>query len=621
MCGIIGYIGSKEVTPILMNGLRRLEYRGYDSAGICVVNGSRDLKIVRAVGKIDRLAQRLKGREPKGTAGLGHSRWATHGAPSVENAHPHTDCTGSLVVIHNGIIENYRELKEKLARRGHRYASETDTEILAHLVEEKLKRFSKGVRDKEKALLCAVRSALREVRGAYAISVIWSELPEALIAAKTSSPLVIGYGKNEMFLASDVPAFMDHTREVAYLNDGEMAVLRRDRVRYFDKETGATIRKKSQTIRWNRGQAEKAGYKHFMLKEIFEQPQAVSDTIRQRLYPVGAVSLKRETGMPASVIKRVERVQFLACGTAHHAGMIGKYLIEHFAGIPAEADLGSEFRYREPVLDKGTLVIAVSQSGETADTLAAVGLAKDRGTKVLAICNSVGSALTRTADYNFYTHCGPEYGVASTKAFVGQLTGIAIIALHLAIAKGGMDDRRGRQVIAGLRRLPDLLHKTLKLDRQILALAKKMKKRSQFLFIGRNVNYPLALEGALKLKEISYLHAEGYAAGEMKHGPIALIDKNIPVVAIATESHVFEKTFSNIEEAKARGAEVIAIATEGETRLAGKADHILFVPAVDEYLSPILSAVPLQLLAYHIADQLRLDVDQPRNLAKSVTVE
>ena len=621
MCGIIGYIGKKGATPILMEGLKRLEYRGYDSAGVCVANGSKILKIVRAVGKISRLEMRLRKNEPAGTAGLGHSRWATHGRPSEENAHPHADCSGNIVVIHNGIIENYRELKERLARKGHRYASETDTEILAHLVEEKVAKNLRHSKDKESVLHRSVREALLEVRGAYAIAVIWSETPEILVAAKTSSPLVIGYGKGEMFLASDVPAFMRHTKRVAFMDDGEMAVIRRSGVKYFKKTDGSPVRKASHVIRWSRGQAEKLGYKHFMLKEIFEQPQTVSDTIRQRLYPVGAPSLKREAGMPASAIKKIKRVQFLACGTAHHAGMIGRYLIEHFAGVPAEADMGSEFRYRDPVLDEHTLVVAISQSGETADTLAAVKKAKESGAKVFSICNGVGSALTRAADYNFYTHCGPEYGVASTKAFVGQLTAVAIFALHLAIAKGRMDDKRGRHLIREMRRLPDLIHKTLKLNKSVLSLAKKLKRRKQFLFIGRHVDYPLALEGALKLKEISYRHAEGYAAGEMKHGPIALIDKNIPVIAIATESKVFEKTYSNIEEARARGATIVAIATEGEKRLRGKADFIFWVPKVDEYLAPIVNVVPLQLLAYHISDQLGLDVDQPRNLAKSVTVE
>ncbi|MFH2204703.1 MAG: glutamine--fructose-6-phosphate transaminase (isomerizing) [Elusimicrobiota bacterium] len=621
MCGIIGYIGPRDVTPVLMHGLRRLEYRGYDSAGICVVDNEKSLRIVRAVGKIAELQFRLQGKEPRGSAGIGHSRWATHGAPSEVNAHPHADCTGQVVVIHNGIIENYRELKEKLTRAGHHYASETDTEILAHLVEDKLRKLRRRIKDKQRRFIEATRSALREVEGAYAIAAIWAELPDTLIAAKTSSPLVIGRGKGEMFLASDVPAFMKYSREAYFLDDGEMAILERGGAEIRRLRSGRRHTPKFIKIDWDRGRAEKSGFKHFMLKEIYEQPQAVSDTIRQRLYPVGVRSLKRETGMSAAAIRKIERVQFLACGTANHAGMIGTYFIEHFAKIPAEAELASEFRYREPVLDERTLVVAISQSGETADTLAAVRLARRRGAKILSICNCVGSALTRTADFNLHTHCGPEYGVASTKAFVGQLTAIAILTLHLGIAKRTMDDQRGRALIRGLRHLPEMIHKTLKLDRQILALAKKLKKKKQFLFIGRHVDYPLALEGALKLKEISYLHAEGYAAGEMKHGPIALIDQDIPVIAIATESRIFEKTFSNIEEAKARGAMVIAIASEGERRLRGKADYVLSVPKVDEYLSPLVSAVPLQLLAYHISNQLGLDVDQPRNLAKSVTVE
>ncbi len=614
MCGIIGYVGGKNVTPILMEGLRRLEYRGYDSAGICVLNGSRDLTILRAVGKLGRLVERVRAKPPKGSVGIGHSRWATHGKPSEENAHPHTDCTGKLVVIHNGIIENYREIKERLARAGHEFASETDTEILAHLFEEKIKAMRRP------DLREATRRALKEVRGAYAIAVVWAEDPETLVAAKTSSPLVVGFGKGETFLASDVPAFIKHTRRVIFLEDGEMAVLRRDGAQFYAL-SGRRIVKKPHRIKWDRATAEKAGFKHFMLKEIYDQPQTVADTLRGRLYPVGARSLGRESGITKDVLKNLDRVQLLACGTAHHAGMIARYWLEHFAGVPADAELASEFRYREPILGKNTLTVAVSQSGETADTLAAVALAKRAGSKIFSICNCVGSALTREADFNFLTHCGPEYGVASTKAFMGQMTALALFALHLGIAKGNLKDRRARAIIDELVRLPGLLRRTLKLDRQIRALAGKFYRRRNFIFVGRHVNYPLALEGALKLKEISYIHAEGYAAGELKHGPIALIDDGMPIVALATDSRLFEKVRSNIEEAKARGADVIAVVTEGEKRLKGAADHILEVPRTDEFLAPFVSVLPLQLLSYYIARLLGCDVDQPRNLAKSVTVE
>jgi glucosamine--fructose-6-phosphate aminotransferase (isomerizing) len=619
MCGIIGYVGDKDVTPILMNGLKRLEYRGYDSAGICVVNGTEKLSILRAVGKIAKLDALVAKKPPKGVNGLGHSRWATHGPPTEENAHPHTDGSGKLVVIHNGIIENYREIKERLAEAGCRFASETDTEILAHLVSQKIESLRPKMSG-EKLLFEATRAALKEVRGAYAIAVLWSETPGVLIAAKTASPLVIGLGENEAFVASDVPAFLEHTRRVVFLDDGEMAIVRKNKVDYFTLG-GKSVKKDAQEIKWDRATAEKEGYRHFMLKEIYEQPVTVSDTIRGRLFPVGARSLKRETGLTPADLKGIERVHLLACGTAHHAGLIGRYWIEQFAGVPAEAEMASEFRYREPVLSKKTLVIAVSQSGETADTLAAAQLAQEKGAKLLAVCNNVGSALMRRADHDLLTHCGPEYGVASTKAFVGQLTALALFAFHLAVAKGRLQDQEARSFVDDLSRLPGWIEKALKLDEKIAQLARIYKNRKHFLYIGRNVNYPLALEGALKLKEISYIHAEGYAAGEMKHGPIALIDEMMPLVAIATESETFDKVLSNIEESKARGATVIAVATEGDKRMAGAADHVLFVPKVPEFLSPIVNVVPLQLLAYHIANELGCDVDQPRNLAKSVTVE
>jgi glucosamine--fructose-6-phosphate aminotransferase (isomerizing) len=625
MCGIIGYIGEQEATPILMEGLKRLEYRGYDSAGVCLVNGTNTLQIVRAVGKLKNLSQSLEKIQPKGGVGLGHSRWATHGKPSQANAHPHADCTGKLVVIHNGIIENYIELRERLAKNGHKFASETDTEVLVHLFEEKLAELTKGKQGiapdlKEPIFFEATRQALQEVEGAYAISVLWAETPGTLICAKTASPLVIGLGEGENFLASDVPALMDHTRRVVFLEDGDMAVLSKDKVSFFDLE-GRKVEKEPQTISWDRSMAEKGGYRHFMLKEIFEQPTTVADTLRGRLYPLEAGALEREAGMSAHALKNVKRVQFLACGTAFHAGLVGKYLVEHLAGIPAEAEAASEYRYRDPVVQPGTLAVAISQSGETADTLAAVELAKQEQSEVFAICNCVGSALTRVADYNLLTRCGPEYGVASTKAFVGQLTAAFEFALHLGFENGHLSEEKARAIIDQAVHLPAHIQEALELDKQTQELSKMFHKRRDFLYIGRHVNFPNALEGALKLKEISYIHAEGYPAGEMKHGPIALIDEDMPVVAICTKGRVYEKMRSNIEEAKARGAEVIAVCTKGDKRLEGQVDHILYVPETDEFLSPIVNVVPLQLLAYHIAKDLGCDVDQPRNLAKSVTVE
>ncbi|HVE14194.1 MAG TPA: glutamine--fructose-6-phosphate transaminase (isomerizing) [Elusimicrobiota bacterium] len=626
MCGIIGYLGGREAVPILMDGLKRLEYRGYDSAGICVTDGGKALDVVRAVGKIGRLEEKLRQGAPKGSVGVGHSRWATHGRPSEENAHPHTDCGGKLVVIHNGIVENYVEIKERLSAKGHVFKSETDTEVLAHLLEEHLKELGAGQTGfapnlKEPMLFEASRRAFQEVKGAYAVAVLWAETPGTIVAAKTASPLVVGFGDGEMFLASDVPAFLEHTRKVVFLEDGELAVLSKGGATFFRLD-GHKLEKKPQTISWDRAMAEKAGYRHFMLKEIHEQPQTVADTLLGRLHPLGGgEGLASEPALPASELKKIDRVHLLACGTAYHAGLIGRYLIERYAGVPAEAEPASEFRYRAPILRPGTMVLAISQSGETADTLAAVKLAKEDGARILAICNSVGSALTRAADANLYTHCGPEFGVASTKAFVGQLTALAVFALQLGIARGFLKDAQARAFAEELSRLPVLIQKALELDKPVLEIAKQFFKKSDFLYIGRHVNYPLALEGALKLKEISYIHAEGYAAGEMKHGPIALIDETMPVVAIATDSSIFDKMLGNIEEAKARGAIVIALATEGDGRLKGKADFILPLPRTNEYLAPIVNAVPLQLLAYHVAHLLGCDVDQPRNLAKSVTVE
>ncbi len=621
MCGIVGYVGRKDIGSVLLDGLRRLEYRGYDSAGLAVVEASQ-LRIVRAVGKLSNLESLVRRRPVSGGAGLGHTRWATHGRPSEANAHPHADCARRLAVVHNGIIENFVSLKAELSATGHRFRSETDTEVAAHLIEERLRELEAegGAREPGAALLEAVRRALSQVRGAYALAVVWAGAPGVIVAAKTASPLVLGLGEGETFLASDVPAFLKHTRKAVFLEDGELALVGPEGARFLRLD-GRAVSKEPAVVEWDHNLAEKAGYRHFMLKETHEQPQAIENTLRNRLLPLHDGVLEREAGMPPGLIASIKGVHIVACGTAYHAGIVGKYLLERFARMPAQVETASEFRYREPLIDPATLVVAISQSGETADTIAAIQLAKQAGAKVLSICNTVGSTVTRSADFNFYTHCGPECGVASTKAFIGQLAALNVLALHLAASLGRLPDAEGMAWVEELSRMPDLIRETLKLDAQVLDLARYYAQAEHFIFIGRTVNYPTAIEGALKLKEISYIHAEGYPAGEMKHGPLALVDETMPVLAIATRSAVFEKILSNMEEAKARGGRLIALCTKGEARLTGKADHVLELPAVSEHLSPIVNIIPLQLLAYHIADLRGCDVDQPRNLAKSVTVE
>jgi glucosamine--fructose-6-phosphate aminotransferase (isomerizing) len=605
-----------------MEGLKRLEYRGYDSAGLAaVLDGKIDRR--RAPGKLTNLEKVLKENPLAGAVAIGHTRWATHGKPSQENAHPHTDASGTVAVIHNGIIENYLEIKDRLAAKGTKFESETDTEILAHLVAEKLAQLQPpGAAPKpdlnEPLLFEAVRRALAEVRGAYALAVLWSKAPNTIIAAKTASPLIIGLGEGETFLASDIPAFLAHTRKAVFLEDGEMAVLKKDGVTFFGLD-GRRVEKKPVTISWDRTMAEKAGYRHFMLKEIHEQPMSCEDTMRGRLLPLKGV-LERECGMDAGILKTTRTIHMIACGTAYHACLVGAYWLETLVGVPTRVETASECRYRETTIGPDDLVIAVSQSGETADTLAAVKQAKDKGAKVLAICNTVGAALTRAADWTLYTHCGPELGVASTKAFIGQLTALAVLVVHAAIGRGAMTETKGREFIEELMKVPGDIRAALKLDAQVKAIALKFAKKEHFLFIGRHVNFPIALEAALKLKEISYIHAEGYAAGELKHGPIALIDTEMPVVVIATQSRVLEKTLSSLEEVKARGAQLIVVATEGVGDFKG-VENVLRLPPVPELLSPIVNIVPLQMLAYHIADLRGCDVDQPRNLAKSVTVE
>ncbi len=621
MCGIVGYAGHRQATPLLMEGLRRLEYRGYDSAGLAVVSNGEVVRR-RAPGKLGNLEALIREAPLSGRVALGHTRWATHGKPSEENAHPHADCTKTLVVIHNGIIENYLELKEALGARGHSFESETDTEVVAHLVEEKLKglRVPGQAPDLMEPLLFeAARLALNEVRGAYALAILWAKAPSLLIAAKTASPLIIGLGQGENFLASDVPAFLAHTRRAVFLEDGEMAVVKAEACSYFNL-AGRRLEKAPTTIQWDRTMAEKAGFRHFMLKEICEQPTACEDTMRGRFFPMKDGVLEREAGLSSGVLKEARRVSLVACGTAYHACLVGQYWIEKFAGAPAQVETASEFRYREQTVGPGDLVVAISQSGETADTLAAVRLARERGARVLAICNTVGSAITRSSDFNLYTHCGPEIGVASTKAFVGQLTALAVLALHFGLARGGLSEAEGRALVDELVRIPGAIREALRLEAQVKDIARRFYKKEHFLFVGRYVNFPIALEGALKLKEISYIHAEGYAAGELKHGPIALIDSEMPVVAIVTRSRLFQKMIGSFEEVKARDGRLIVLATEGDPELKG-ADHVLRLPPVPEALSPIVNIVPLQLLAYHIADLRGCDVDQPRNLAKSVTVE
>ena len=615
MCGIVGYVGPKQAVPLLMEGLKRLEYRGYDSSGLAsIVDGVIERR--RAQGKLTNLEKVLAASPLAGSVALGHTRWATHGKPSEVNSHPHTDPTGTVAVIHNGIIENYLEIKDRLTAAGAKFESETDTEVLAHLVAEKLALLQPpGTSPKpdlnEPLLFEAVRRALGDVRGAYAVAVLWSKAPGVIVAAKTASPLIIGLG-------SDVPAFLAYTRKAVFLEDGEMAVLKKDGASFFNL-AGKKIVKTPINITWDRTMAEKSGYRHFMLKEIHDQPMSCEDTMRGRLFPLKGV-LERDCGMNADILKNIRSVQMIACGTAYHSCLVGQYWFETLIGVPTRVETASEFRYRETTVGPDDLVIAVSQSGETADTLAAVKIAKEKGAKVLAVCNTVGSALTRAADWTLYTHCGPELGVASTKAFIGQLTSLAVITLHAAIGRGAMTEAQGRAFVDDLVKVPGWIRAAIKLDKQILDVAKKFSKSEHFLFIGRYVNYPIALEAALKLKEISYIHAEGYPAGELKHGPIALIDTEMPVVVIATQSRVLEKTLSSLEEVKARGARVIVVATEGVGDFKD-CEAVLRLPPVPEILSPIVNIIPLQLLAYHVADLRGCDVDQPRNLAKSVTVE
>ena len=608
MCGIIGYVGPDEALPIILEGLRRLEYRGYDSAGVALMEGG--LRVVKRAGKLGEL-ERLLAEEggPSGSVGMGHTRWATHGEPSDRNAHPHLDCRGRVAVIHNGIIENFAELRVGLEKRGHTLVSDTDTECIAHLIEEK-----DGT-----CLADAVRATVRELEGAYAIVVCSLDEPDVVVGAKVSSPLVVGIGEGESILASDIPAVLSRTRRVVPIEEGQVVEVRADGVTITDFD-GNVLDPVPIEVGWDLAQAQKSGFDHFMLKEIHEQPAAIRDTLVGRVNASGALSLD-ELRIGADVLRDVGKVFVVACGTAFHAGLVAKYAIEHWTRLPVEIEIASEFRYRDPVLGPDTLTLAVSQSGETIDTLEAARHAARQGSRVIAVTNTVGSSLAREADGVLYTHAGPEIGVAATKTFATQMVALHLTALYLAQVRGAMFPEEIAEVVERMHELPGQVERALELDAQVRELAERYAGARDFLFIGRHTGYPAALEGALKLKEISYIHAEGYPAGELKHGPIALVEPGVPVVAIATECHVYPKVLSNIQEVRARGAEVIAVATEGDEEIGRLAQHVILVPRTPELLAPVVVTVPLQLLAYHIARIRGCDVDQPRNLAKSVTVE
>ena len=609
MCGIVGYIGQQDASPIIIDGLRRLEYRGYDSAGICTLYGG-ELQIRRAEGKLVNLENILREQPAKGNCGIGHTRWATHGRPSEINAHPHR--ASGMVVVHNGIIENYLKLKKQLLELGHHFSSETDTEIIAHLVEEQYRQC--GHFEK------AVRLALGEIAGTYAVAILCKDEPDKLIAAKLGSPLVVGQGQGEYFVASDIPALLSHTRKMIFLEDGEIAVFTPEKMWITDL-AGQPLVKQSKTITWSPLQAEKGGYKHFMLKEIYEQPRALTDTIAGRLqHEEGDIYLE-DLGLSQEQLADLDKIFIIACGTSWHAGLVGKFYIEKLARIPVEIDIASEFRYRDPLVTDKSLTLLVSQSGETADTLAGLREAKGKGGKVVCICNVVDSSIARESDGVIYTHAGPEIGVASTKAFTTQLAALYLLALKLGRARGRLTVAACREQIEALLVLPRKLEEALELDGQIEQVARNYMHARDFLYLGRGNQYPIALEGALKLKEISYIHAEGYPAGEMKHGPIALIDEDLPVVVLAPRNATYDKVVSNLEEVCARGGKVIAVVSGVESELQNKVKFLIRVPETNEDLMPILTSIPMQLLAYHIAVFKGTDVDQPRNLAKSVTVE
>jgi glutamine---fructose-6-phosphate transaminase (isomerizing) len=612
MCGIVGYVGKREAVGVLLDGLRRLEYRGYDSAGLAVQVEDR-LEIRRATGKIGQLCHLVEREPVRGSTGLGHTRWATHGRPSDANAHPHADCTGRLVVVHNGILENYLELRTELEADGHHFRSETDTEVMAHLIE----RFHVGGAD----LVSAVRVALRSVRGAYAFCMLSADEPGRLVAAKLGGgSIVVGQGDGEMFIASDIPAVLPYTRSVTILEDGEVAVVTSDTL-ILSTLDGRPVERRPSVITWDAAMAEKGGYPHFMLKEIHEQPEAVANTFRGRALPDQGAVVLPEANLDPDMVTKLKRVVFVSCGTSYHASLIGRFMVERLSGLGAEADMASEFRYRDAILGPDTLVVAMSQSGETADTLGAARAAQERGAHVLAITNVVGSALARQAQGVIYTHAGPEIGVASTKTFTATITACYLLGLALGLGRGFLAPRDAQKRLAELLEIPGLMREVLAADGPVRALAGDLAACQGFLYLGRGVQYPIALEGALKLKEISYIHAEGYAAGEMKHGPIALIDEGMPIVALTPRDGSYDRMVGNVEEAKARGGRVIAVCHRGDDEMIRRADHALVVPAAADLLAPLVTVIPLQLLAYYIAVLRGCDVDRPRNLAKSVTVE
>ena len=617
MCGIVGYIGSKPAVPIILDGLKRLEYRGYDSAGLAVLEQHNCLGVRRAQGKLRNLEEALRLSPVEGEYGIGHTRWATHGRPTEENAHPHRDCHGDIVVVHNGIVENYLALKHQLIEEGHRFVTETDTEVIAHLVE---KYFDGNLEN-------AVRDAVRQLTGVFALSVISRKDPNKIVAARSGPPVVVGLGDGEYFVASDVPAILGYTRDMFFLADGDMAILTRDGVHLTDF-SGRPVKRQVSHILWDPIMAEKGGYKHFMLKEIYEQPRAVRDTTLGRVGQESGRIFLDEMDITQREFKEFRQVRIVACGTSWHAALAGKFMIERLARVPVEVDYGSEFRYRDPLVGKDTLTIVISQSGETADTLAAQREAKAKGSRTLAICNVVGSMITREAAGTLITHAGPEIGVASTKAFTGQLTALFLVGLYLAQVREAVSSELSMKLVDQLLHIPVQLEEILRRDAIYEDLAKSLFRASDFLYLGRGIHFPIALEGALKLKEISYIHAEGYPAGEMKHGPNALIDENLPTVVLATRDPsselsrvIYEKTLSNIQEVKAREGTVVAVACDGDEEVAKVADHVIRIGSTHDLLLPILEVVPLQLLAYHIAVRRGCDVDQPRNLAKSVTVE
>jgi len=623
MCGIVGYIGKKRVVPVILDGLKRLEYRGYDSAGIAVIqtgdDGKPHLEVRRAQGKLRNLEESIRLLPLEGHYGIGHTRWATHGRPTEENAHPHRDCKGEIVVVHNGIIENYLPLKRELIAQGHAFRTETDTEVVAHLVEEQMRG--------EGTLEAAVLRVLPRLTGVYALAVISTRDPDKIVAVRNGPPAVIGLGQDEYFVASDIPALLHHTRDVFFLADGDVAVLTPQGVRLMDLQ-GRPVKREITHISWDPILAEKGGFKHFMLKEIYEQPRAVRDTLLGRLSRDRGEVFLDEMELTAEDFRGFASARIVACGTSWHAALAGKYLFERLARFPTEVDYGSEFRYRDPLVGPGQLTLLISQSGETADTLAALREARDKGSRTLAICNVVGSMLTREANGALLTHAGPEIGVASTKAFTGQLTALVVLALYLGRTRGTLEAAAAMRFMEEFDRLPAKLESLLNRETQYEDLARRFYRARDFLYLGRGIHFPIALEGALKLKEVSYIHAEGYPAGEMKHGPNALIDENLPVVVLAAHDPSdpdsvtrYEKTLSNIKEVKAREGEVIAIGNAGDANLREAADHVIEIPPAPELLLPILESVPLQLLAYHIAVRRGCDVDQPRNLAKSVTVE